>query len=357
MSDDILNRANFGLLEEPKGRFGSFTVSAIANIIVAALMILFMMAQLHKAAVKRYQQTMLVLPSTPPKVSPAPLPHLKIDPPPPEQLAKILPPKIETPPPPSPVPMPIAKAPELPNLPPPPPKVVVAPPQPKVGLFASNTATPAANNKTAPSMAKPAGFGDPMGAAPNPNSTKSVVAAVGSFAAAPGVGTPSPGAAHKGAVQGVNFGSGVANGVAGGTSKGTVVSAGFSNGVVGGQANGVAGGKIQSGGFGNGNIGQAAQQTPKAASVRPPSPPELTYSVKPQYTSEARQAHLEGKVVLHVKILSSGKVEVLGIVHGLGHGLDEQARRAAEQFRFKPALKEGAPVDFVTDIQITFQLA
>lgn len=358
-TDDLLNRNNFGLLEDPKGRAGSFAVSAVTNIVVAGLMIFFMMAQLHQAAVKHYQETQLIFPTEPPKVSPPPVPKVKIIPPPPkqmEQLAKITPPKVEVPEPPK-VQIPVTRMPEVPNVPPPPPKAVTPPPQPKVGLFASNNPTSVANNKVAPTAAKPAGFGDPIGAVPNPNSTKNMVAAVGSFSGAPGVGAVSAGAARKGSVQGVNFGSGVANGVPGGTSRGTVASAGFSNGVIGGQPGGVPGGRIQSGGFGGAGIGGAAPQAQKQQAAPTSTPPELTFSIKPQYTPEARAARLEGKVILHVRILTNGKVEVLSVVRGLGHGLDDQARRAAEQFRFKPATRGGAPVDFTTDIQITFQLA
>lgn len=358
-TNDLLNRANLGLLEDPKGRYGSFTVSAVTNLVVAGLFILFMMAQMHQAATKRYQETQLIFPVEPPKVSPPPIPKVKIVPPPPRQLAKIIPPKPETPEPlPPKVQVPIVKTAELPNVPPPPPKAVTPPPQPKVGLFASNNPTPVANNKVAPSSAKPAGFGDPMGAVPNPKSTKNMMAAVGSFSGAPGVGAPSAGAARRGSVHGVSFGSGVANGVPGGTSRGTVASAGFANGVIGGQPGGVPGGKIQAGGFGGGGIGGPATPSSQKQQAAPVStPPELTYSIKPQYTPEARQAKLEGTVVLKVRILTNGRVEVLGVVHGLGHGLEEQARRAAEQFRFKPATRNGVPVDFTTDIQITFQLA
>jgi TonB family protein len=50
-------------------------------------------------------------------------------------------------------------------------------------------------------------------------------------------------------------------------------------------------------------------------------------------------------------------VVVQGIVHGLGHGLDEEARRVAQQIRFRPATRNGKAVDMTTNITITFQLA
>ena len=46
-----------------------------------------------------------------------------------------------------------------------------------------------------------------------------------------------------------------------------------------------------------------------------------------------------------------------GIIQGLGHGLDEEARRVAQQIRFRPATSNGRPVDVTTKIHITFQLA
>jgi hypothetical protein len=48
---------------------------------------------------------------------------------------------------------------------------------------------------------------------------------------------------------------------------------------------------------------------------------------------------------------------VLRVVNRLGHGLDEQAEKVAQQIRFKPAVKNGQPVDQITLIHILFQLA
>jgi outer membrane biosynthesis protein TonB len=48
---------------------------------------------------------------------------------------------------------------------------------------------------------------------------------------------------------------------------------------------------------------------------------------------------------------------VQNVVHGLGHGLDEEARRVAQQIHFRPATRDGRPVDITTTITISFQLA
>jgi TonB family protein len=62
-------------------------------------------------------------------------------------------------------------------------------------------------------------------------------------------------------------------------------------------------------------------------------------------------------VVLRVTFRASGQVVVQGVVHSLGHGLDEEARRVAEQIHLRPATRDGRPVDLTTNIVITFQLA
>jgi len=50
-------------------------------------------------------------------------------------------------------------------------------------------------------------------------------------------------------------------------------------------------------------------------------------------------------------------VQVQNVVRGLGHGLDEEARRVAQQIRFRPATRNGQAIDLTTNITITFQLA
>lgn len=66
---------------------------------------------------------------------------------------------------------------------------------------------------------------------------------------------------------------------------------------------------------------------------------------------------LEGEVLLEVVFSASGKLEVKRVVRGLGHGLDEAAIRAAEQIKFKPAMRGGAPVDSTATLHIVFQMA
>ena len=75
---------------------------------------------------------------------------------------------------------------------------------------------------------------------------------------------------------------------------------------------------------------------------------------KPQYT---REAQIEGVVSLQILFAKTGEIEVLRVVKGLGHGLDENAIQAARHILFEPAERNGQPVDLVATIQIRFQLA
>ena len=64
-----------------------------------------------------------------------------------------------------------------------------------------------------------------------------------------------------------------------------------------------------------------------------------------------------GQEVLEVVFLASGQVQVIGIVSGLGHGLDEAAIQAAKMIRFRPAQRNGQPVDYHAHVRIEFRFA
>jgi TonB family protein len=78
---------------------------------------------------------------------------------------------------------------------------------------------------------------------------------------------------------------------------------------------------------------------------------------RPEYTAEGRSLRIEGDVRIDLVFLANGTVQVNRVVSGLGHGLDEAAVRAAQQIKFKPAKKDGQPVDFPAVVRIEFRLA
>lgn len=84
---------------------------------------------------------------------------------------------------------------------------------------------------------------------------------------------------------------------------------------------------------------------------------EILEKPQPAYTEEARRLRIEGTVRLRVVFGAAGQIRVLSVVQGLGHGLDEAAIQAAEAIRFRPARRDGRPVDAPAVIQIQFQIA
>ncbi len=101
---------------------------------------------------------------------------------------------------------------------------------------------------------------------------------------------------------------------------------------------------------------KAAAPSPRQGRLRP-ADLRIRNKPRPRYTAEARALRIEGQVVLKVIFEASGVVRVLSVVQGLGHGLDQNAVRAAEAIEFEPARRGGRPVDFAASVQIRFQLA
>jgi len=86
------------------------------------------------------------------------------------------------------------------------------------------------------------------------------------------------------------------------------------------------------------------------------SPPRLIKKVEPSYTEEAREAKLEGTVVLASEIWPDGKAHQIEVIRGLGKGLDEQAVIAIEQWDFEPGMKDGEAVKIRATIEMNFRL-
>jgi TonB family protein len=87
------------------------------------------------------------------------------------------------------------------------------------------------------------------------------------------------------------------------------------------------------------------------------TPAKVIAKPDPEYTDEARLLKIEGEVLLQVAFLANGECEVVRVVRGLGHGLDEAAVRAVHQMKFNPATENGQPVDTTTMVRVVFQLA
>jgi TonB family protein len=114
---------------------------------------------------------------------------------------------------------------------------------------------------------------------------------------------------------------------------------------------------VGSAGFGMTQSQSSPRNSSNAATGQRLSPVVVETTPKPLYTDEARRLHVEGEVLLQVVFQSSGKVHVLSVIKGLGHGLDEAAIRAAERIHFNPAQSAGQSVDSTAVVHIVFALS
>ncbi|MGP8270571.1 MAG: energy transducer TonB [Terracidiphilus sp.] len=341
-------RTNFGLLPEPEKSTGSFITSTVINGLILALA-LYVGASAKKIMDQhKYEMTELIIPAKepppekvklpdPPKVKPPDMPDVKfrapmIHMPKPEPKPEVKPIQMEAK-----VNLPAIQAKQ---------QVVTLAPQPKAALTA---AMPAQDNSRKPST-KPVHYGQTFGVTPNPYATRpATVAAIGNEygnSRGPAV-----------APHGVPGSTGIGNGTKFGSNSGIVgkvASAGIPGATGTAGTGAYSGGKVASTGIPTVTKAVVVQQV-----IDKPASTSLEVLSKPpvQYTPEARQLKIQGDVIVRITVTASGQVIVQGVVRGLGHGLDEEARRVAQQMRFRPATRNGQPVDTTTTVTITFQLA
>jgi TonB family protein len=86
------------------------------------------------------------------------------------------------------------------------------------------------------------------------------------------------------------------------------------------------------------------------------NPPAVVSKCQPRYTDLARQADIQGTVVLYVEITPEGRVNNVKVLHPLGMGLDESAVDGVKHWRFKPGEKYGTPVTVQATIEVNFRL-
>jgi TonB family protein len=83
--------------------------------------------------------------------------------------------------------------------------------------------------------------------------------------------------------------------------------------------------------------------------------PRLIHKVEPEYTAEAREAGLEGTVVLGVEVGTDGTAHDIRVTRSLGMGLDEKGVEAVRLWKFEPATRDGKPVAVKATIEINFR--
>ena len=77
---------------------------------------------------------------------------------------------------------------------------------------------------------------------------------------------------------------------------------------------------------------------------------------EPSYTEDARNAQIEGTVILKVVFSASGKVTNIRVAAGLPFGLTQRAIAAARMIKFVPAMKDGKNVSMWMQLEYNFRL-
>jgi periplasmic protein TonB len=341
--------AHFGVLNDG-AQSKTSTVAAVVINIAMAFVIIVVLAAGKKAVDNRIRLTELTAPVIPvkpiepikPKIVPPKMPKLPDVPKIEVQTPKIVVDVPKIPDPPKMVKMDVPK----PIIAPAPPKQIVAMAAPQVVNL--KAAPPAlVNNSPAPSAVA-------LGRQDNPLTASNAASAAKVDLGAHGVAGMPTSNTGLGKPTTVNL---AGSGTPGGSNTGTraVAVTGMPHGVIGGtgtnpHATGV-------------NLAAATPPPmpkpagPTAAPVQH-SAPKVTYKPKPEYSPEALQMHIEGTVTVHIHVLPNGSVEVVGVTEGLGHGLDEAARRAAQATKFDPATDaSGRPIEWDGFVKVAFQLA
>ena len=132
------------------------------------------------------------------------------------------------------------------------------------------------------------------------------------------------------------------------------------SGVVGGVPGGVPGGQM--GGVIGGIISSTPMAVPKVATPQRVRVSQgvsqglLVKKVQPAYPPLARQARIQGQVILQAEISKDGTIENLRLISGHPM-LAPSAIEAVKQWRYKPYMLNGEPVAVETTVMVNFTLS
>lgn len=185
-------------------------------------------------------------------------------------------------------------------------------------------------------VAKPVNLEQPKPPTPDQTETPPVELTIPALAMAQGTDT------IIGTLQGIpdstSTSQGSGSGGGAGTGRGTGIGPGTGSGLGPGSGGGTGGGAYRPG---------SGITTPR-----------IVREVKPQYTPDALRAKIQGEVWLDCVVLPSGDVGTCDVVRSLDSvfGLDQEAIKAAKQWRFVPGTKQGTPVPVLVTISMGFTL-
>jgi TonB family protein len=84
------------------------------------------------------------------------------------------------------------------------------------------------------------------------------------------------------------------------------------------------------------------------------SAPGPLRKIDPKYPPHLIKDHVEGEVVLYAVIRRDGSVDSIQLVRGIDDQLDANAMQALSQWKFRPATRQGTPVDLEAIVHIPF---
>jgi protein TonB len=86
-------------------------------------------------------------------------------------------------------------------------------------------------------------------------------------------------------------------------------------------------------------------------------PPKGLQQPAPPYTQAARDARIEGILLVSAVIQKDGSVGQFKVMRGLGYGLDESAiDTIAKRWKFQPGTLNGQPVKVSVVMEVSFRL-
>jgi TonB family protein len=156
-------------------------------------------------------------------------------------------------------------------------------------------------------------------------------------------GVDAPPASGTGSSAGIGSGLGTGAGPGAGAGQGP------------GRINNQGSGEAQQGGglsSNNGGLGTGVEIFDATYNLQP----RILFKQKAAYTEEARQNGIRGSVTLSIVFGADGNLYNVQIIQGLPQGLTETAIEAAKKIKFRPAIKNGTPVNVRMQVVYEFNL-
>ncbi len=103
------------------------------------------------------------------------------------------------------------------------------------------------------------------------------------------------------------------------------------------------------------NFAQLEEDDPRFRQRGQLATPVPIEKVDPPYPQSAIRENIDGEVILYAIIRKDGSVDSIQLVHGVDPQLDHNAMEALARWKFRPATRDGNPVDVEAVVHIPFR--